>query len=172
MIKLLISGIWICAITLVSSYTAASWKAREGVAPEDSQLQGLNYEKTAAISIPIIADGEVKGYVLAQFVFTADARTLGRLAVPPHPFILDEAFRTIYADERIDFDHLEKFDLGSLTRKIRESTNARFATDLIKDVLVEQFTFVSKAEVRAQGSGSGAGPVINAGTPEPPSSEH
>ena len=163
MIKLLVSGIWICAITLASSYTAASWKAASGdPAAEEELLQGLNYEKTAPISVPIVADGEVDGYVVAQFVFTADAQTLKQLSVPPQPFILDEAFRSIYADERIDFAHLEQFDLASLTQKIVERVNARFQADLVKDLLVEQFSYVSKDEVRAQAGQSAEVPVLHA----------
>jgi hypothetical protein len=32
MIRLIASALWICAITLVSSYTAASWKSRGTIA--------------------------------------------------------------------------------------------------------------------------------------------
>lgn len=162
MIKLLLSGVWVCAITLASTYASVSWRAdRSDPGAASENLTGVNYEKTGAINVPMIADGGVQGYVVAQFVFTADAATLKGLSVPPGPFILDEAFRTIYADERIDFRHLEQFDLATLTHGIVERVNARFRTELVQDLLVEQFTYVSKDEVRSQAGAGGNSPVLS-----------
>jgi hypothetical protein len=161
--KLILSALWICIITLVSSYTAASWKSRGTIAATgQEQLTGLNYQKTEPINVPIIAAGAVKGYVVAQFVYTADAATLNKLSVPPDAFVLDEAFRTIYSDEHIDFDHLERFDLAALTKKLMAAANTRFGVDLIQDVLVQQFTYLSKDEVRAQAGITAPVPVVSA----------
>jgi hypothetical protein len=162
MIKLLVFGVWICAITLVSSYAAATWKAGGPKAGgEEGPMEGLNYEKTEVINVPMIADNDVKGYVVAQFVYTADAKTLKKLSVPPQPFILDEAFRAIYSDHKIDFSHLDRYDLDGLKKTIVQNVNARFGANIVEDMLVEQFTYVSKEEVRAQ-SGGGGGPVLHA----------
>jgi hypothetical protein len=161
--KLLLIGVWVCAITLASSYAAAVWKTGGGKAESEDTLEGLNYEKTGVINVPMIADRDVQGYIVAQFVFTADARTLKQLSVPPNPFVLDEAFRAIYSDAKLDFGHLEKYDLDALKKKIVENVNARFESALIKDILVEQFTYVSKEEVRAQAGLSENGPVTNVG---------
>lgn len=165
MIKLILSAVWICIITLVSSYTAASWKAGSAAAPAAEEgLTGLNYQKTETLNVPMIAEGAIKGYVVAQFVYTADAATLKKLSVPPDSFMLDEAFRTIFSDPRIDFEHLESFDLSALTGSLRESANARFGIDLIQDVLVEKFTFVTREEILAQESAlAGERPVVSAG---------
>lgn len=167
MIKLVLSAIWICAIALGSSYVAASWQAQSTVGPADAAadgLTGLNYTKTDPINVPMILDGKVAGYVVAQFVYTADAAVQKRLSVPPDPFILDEAFRSIFGDASIDFTHLDRFDIAALTRKIREDVNARFGGPLVQDMLVQQFAFVSLDEVRAQeqGDGAGKGPVLSA----------
>ena len=168
MIKLIVSAFWICVITLVSSYTAASWKSRGTIAATGEEaLTGLNYTKTRPINVPILVDGAVEGYVVAQFVYTGDAATLNQLSVPPDPFILDEAFRTIFSDEHIDFAHLERFDIASLTEKIRTDVNARFGADLLQDMLVEQFTFVTKEEVRAQAGATADIPVVSAETVVP-----
>lgn len=163
MIRLILSTLWICAITLASSYVAASWKATGTIAPGGEEaLTGLNYQKTEPINVPMIVDGSVEGYVVAQFVYTADATTLNKLSVPPDPFMLDEAFRAIFSDERIDVTHLERFDLAKLTDNIRTHANERFGADIIQDILVEQFTFVSKDEVRAQAGATAGVPVLTA----------
>ncbi len=163
MTKLILSALWICIITLVSSYTAASWKARvEAPSTGKEALTGLNYQKTEPINVPIIVDGAVKGYVVAQFVYTVDAATLNQLSVPPDAFILDEAFRTIYSDDQIDLDHLDRFDLKALTTKLKDAANARFGIALLQDVLVQQFTFLTKDEVRAQAGATTPIPVLSA----------
>jgi hypothetical protein len=76
--------------------------------------------------------------------------------------MLDEAFRAIFSDDRIDVAHLERFDIASLTDKMRTDVNARFGADLIKDILVEQFTFITKDEVRAQAGATAGVPVVTA----------
>jgi hypothetical protein len=163
MIKLILSALWICVITLVSSYVAASWKTQTPlVAADEGGLTGLNYTKTGPINVPIIVGGDITGYVVAQFVYTADAATLKQLSVPPDAFILDEAFRTIFSDERIDIDHIERFDLASLTAKLAAGVNTRFGAEILQDVLIEQFTFVTKEEVRAQAGVSAPIPVVTA----------
>jgi hypothetical protein len=173
MLKILLAGGWICAVTLASSYTAAAWKTGQEAAAEDVEfIDGVNYQKTEPINVPMIADGAIHGYVIAQFVYTADARTLKQLAVPPDPFIVDEAFRTIYGDERLDFRHLEKYDLGALTARIAEVVNARFKADLLQDVLVEQFSYISSDEVRAQGGKPAGTPVLGGDFATPPEPAH
>jgi hypothetical protein len=161
-IKVILIGLWVCVITLASSYVAASWKATGKIAADGEALTGLNYTKTSPINVPIITDGTVNGYVVAQFVYTADATALNRLSVPPDPFMLDGAFRAIFSDERIDVSHLERFDIASLTETMRTDVNARFGSELIKDILVEQFTFVTKDEVRAQAGATAGVPVVTA----------
>ena len=111
-------------------------------------MQGLQYQTTRAISVPMIKDGSVQGYVVAQFVYTIDAATLKRLSVPPEVFLLDEAFRTIYSDTSLDFQHLEKYDINKLTRNLIQQVNTKLKGDLIKDVLVDEFNYISKQDAQ------------------------
>lgn len=152
MVKLLLSGLWICVVTLVSSYAVVTWKADALPDPKkDEFFGGLDYVKPGVISVPMIDEGEVQGYVVAQFVFTADGQTLRSLSVAPDSFIVDEAYRAIYAGQKVNFRRIEKYDLDALTKEIAAKVNERFKTDLIKDVLVEQFNFVSRDEIREKG---------------------
>jgi hypothetical protein len=152
MVKLLLCGLWICAVTLVSSYAVVTWKADQAPdAKADEFFGGLDYVKTGIISVPMIDKGEVQGYIIAQFVFTADGQTLRSLSIPPESFLVDEAYRAIYSGRKVDFKRLEKYDIEALTKEIAANLNARFKTDLIKDVLVEQFSYVSRDEIREKG---------------------
>lgn len=148
MLKLLATGIWIAAVTAGSSYAAVYWMTE--LKPADGEvamLEGLDYEKTRPINVPVIEDGRLQGYVVAQFVFTADAAALRSLPVPPHPFIVDEAFRLLYADRSLDFKHLERYDLESLKTHLKDTVNARLKGDYIQEVLVEEFNYFSKDDV-------------------------
>lgn len=149
MARILVTGFWICAITLLSCYAAVYWDTGMQKKKGEDYLEGLEYQKVRAINVPIIAEGAVQGYVVATLVFTADAKTLRTLTVSPHTFIIDEAFRQVYSDEKLDFRRLSKYDVNGLLVSVRRSVNQRMGADIVKDVLIENFNFVSKGDVRS-----------------------
>ncbi|GGB53782.1 hypothetical protein GCM10011316_27270 [Roseibium aquae] len=108
---------------------------------------GLDYETLQPINVPMIADGALQGYVVAKLVFTADGDKLRRLPVPPHPFLVDEAFRTLYEDDTLDFKNLERYDLDRLTGHLAEMTNKRLGEAVVREVLVEEFNYFHKDAV-------------------------
>jgi hypothetical protein len=91
----------------------------------------------------------VQGYIVAILVFTADARLMHTLSVPPNAFVVDETFRQIYTDPAIDFKRLSRYNVTQRLAEIRKQVNARLGSDVVKDVLVEEFNFVAKREVRS-----------------------
>jgi hypothetical protein len=150
-IKLIFIGIWVCAITLASSYAAVSWRMNKTkeTTEHGSKLSGaLEHVKTKMISVPIIADGAIQGYVVAQFSFTIDASVLKRLTIKPDVFLLDEAFKTIYAGEAIDFRKLKKQDLSGLLKTLGDNVNKRFGAPFVESVLIQELNYVPKAEAR------------------------
>ncbi len=142
-------GVWLAGVALVSTYAGATWRADGPAAPEPAPyLEGLDFEETRPLSVPILADGAVTGYVVAQFVFTADARTLKQLTVTPHAFVVDEALRAIYANDKANFAKLQRVDLDAMLATIRTRVNARFGGDLVKDVLIKDFNYVRADQLR------------------------
>ena len=147
MIRSLLIGLWVCILTAGGSYAVAYWKENGSLLPQrDEYLDGLQYQKTRALSVPMVENGSVQGYVVARFVYTVDARIMHQLSVPPEPFVVDEAFRKIYADERLDFRRLARYDLSLLTTAIKQRVNERMQADIVQDVLVEDFNYVSREE--------------------------
>lgn len=145
MIRLVVSCFWMIVVTLASTYVGATWKfashETNAAAPEH-----LQRHKTDPVSVPIIADGAVAGYVVAQFVYLVEGEALKALSTPPDAFITDEAFRTLYVD-KVDFAHLEKYDLAALTQALKEKVNRRLGAEVVRDILVEQFTYVPRSEM-------------------------
>jgi hypothetical protein len=149
MIKVVLTGLWVCVITVASSYAAAYWSAgKHGDGKQEVYLEGIEYQKIQAITVPMIAEGGVQGYVVAKLVFTADARTLRDLAVPPHAFVVDEAFREIYSNGKVDFGNIAKYNLGEMTDAIKKNVNKRLNFDVVQDVLVEEINYVEKSDIR------------------------
>jgi hypothetical protein len=148
-LKLVLSGLWACAITLLASYVTTSWRTGHGEAvAHEEGFAGLEFKKTKPLNVPMIADGVVQGYIVAQFNFTAQSAALKRLPIPPDIFLLDEAFRSLYADDKLDFRHLERYDITKLTTALVQKTNERLNMNLVKDVLVQEFNYVSKDDMK------------------------
>ena len=149
MIKLVAVGLWVCAVTLASGFAAVSWQAGRLPQPEGASLfGGLSTVKTRLISVPIIAEGAVQGYVVTQLVFAVESSILKRLAIKPDLIIVDEAIRTIYAGDGIDFRHLTKQDLPLLAKTLAGNVNTRVGAKLVEEVLIEELNYIAKDQVR------------------------
>ena len=138
-------GLWVLAVALGTSYAVAvvETPGKPGAA---SAKPALEVQKTRVINVPMIANGAVRGFIVAQFAYTVDAGKAKSLSVSPEVFLLDEAFRAVYTDDKLDFLHLDKYDIGGLTKRLVAATNARLGEDVVHDVLVQDFTFISKEE--------------------------
>lgn len=145
MIRLVASCLWICIVTAASIYVGGAFGL--GFSGErEKGLEGLEHKRTAPINIPMIVNGTIEGYVVAQFAYLIDRKNVKQLSVPPDAFIADEVFRTLYADQ-MEFNHLEKYDMPALTRELMRKVNQRLGGDIVKDVLVEEFNYVPKQDI-------------------------
>jgi len=147
MIRLVLAGLWVCILTAGTSYAVAYWKENgTALSAKDEYLEGLQHLKTRVLSVPMVENGAVQGYIVARFAYTVEAKTMHQLAVPPEPYVVDEAFRRIYADERLDFRKLARYDLSILTAAIKQRVNERMQAEIVQDVLIEDFNYVSREE--------------------------
>jgi hypothetical protein len=158
MIKIIIAGIWTCLVTLAACYAAVSWQAGNTAAESDAAHGGhggaehgsaLETVRTRMISVPVIRSGAIQGYVMAQFSFTANGKTLKQLPLKADVVVMDEAFKAIYSDDTFDFRHMKPQDLPGLAKRIVENCNQRFATQVLEDVFIQEFSYVNKDGVRA-----------------------
>ncbi len=75
----------------------------------------------------MISDGRLRGSVVAKIVFTADAYAVHAFPIDPQAFVLDEAFRRIYTDGKVEFDQMSKYNLDDITKAIKTKVNGRLA---------------------------------------------
>lgn len=144
--KAFLVGIWTLSVALGATY-AVAYVDGQGKGTHDAGAKpDLQVEKTRVMNVPMIAGGAIRGFIVAQFNYTVDGAKVKTLPVSPEVFLLDEAFRTIYTDDHLDFLHLDKYDINGLTKHLVVATNKRLGADIVHDVLIQDFTFISKEE--------------------------
>ena len=155
MVRLILSGVWVCLVTLASCYAAVVWQTAVPASPvvrtegsDPQQAAAVESVKTRMISVPVVGDGAIHGYVMAQFIFNVNVATAKRLPIKADMLLLDEAFKTIYAGDVVDFRHFRKQDLSRLSKGIAENANKRFGMQLVEDVLIQELNYIPKDQVR------------------------
>jgi hypothetical protein len=149
MIKLFLLGLWVCAVTLGATYAMmqVSRSATEAsTAP--AYFGGLDYVKTQLTGVPIIRSGKVQGYVMAQFVYTAEQKTLVKMSIRPELLLTDAAFKRIYADDALDYRQLGKQDLQKLVAELKDDVNRYYGKPIVKDILLETLDYLPIEVVR------------------------
>lgn len=151
--RILAIGLWVCAVAFGSLYmsTHNPSPASAGIGAQttgNGAFGGLDYVKTDVISVPIITNGSVAGYIVAQLIYTVDARLRKTLTVPLEYFINDEIFRQFYGSYS-DTKQVEKVSFETIRQAVITSINERFPEPIIRELLVEQFNFISADEIRA-----------------------
>ena len=106
--------------------------------------------KTHEINVPRIKDGAVKGYAVMLLSYTVDLGALKSAAMGPDSILVDEAFRYVYNDDTIDFDHLDRFDLAKMSKAIAAAVNERVKSDVVVDVGVQEFTYAPISDTRGR----------------------
>ncbi len=106
--------------------------------------------KTHEINVPRIKDGAIKGYAVMLLSYTVDVGALRKAAMAPSSILVDEAFRYVYNDDTIDFDHLDRFDFAKMAKSLIRSVNARVNCDVLVDVGVQEFTYAPIADTRGR----------------------
>lgn len=147
MIKPILLAAWAAVLSLSANFAVAYWKEHRSHPPEKG-VQALEQRKTRIINVPILSNGRVEGYVVAQFAYTGEAAALKAASVSPDGVILDEAFRLLYAEEKTDFRKLQRADLNKLIETLKGRVVDRLPPELVKEILVQEFNYVSKDEIR------------------------
>ncbi len=150
MIKFIVAAIWLAGATLASVYFSFSSAKTHAVdeKPQPTLLGGLDYVSMPLASIPLMAKGDVYGYFIAKFVYTAEPAKLAKLVVPPEALMMDEVYTWLYANPQLNFAQAKELDLDQLRSSVKEAINKRVGDELIHEVLIEQVDFLSKQDIR------------------------
>ena len=152
MIRSLAISVWIVSITLVAAYFGHTMQSSAPAPGAEKVANPPTTVKIKSITVPVVASGAVQGYVLTTVSISAKPDLLKTLPQPPDLLLSDEVFKVLYAEEQIDFKHIEKTDLAKLSQKIRDNINSRVGAVLAEDVYIQELHYMSKqdASVEAQ----------------------
>lgn len=146
--KLIIVGVWAVIVTLGASYGMALTRL-DAPGDETPGFEGLRYTSLPTLSVPIVEEGKVSGYVVVRLVYTADSGVLRNLAAPPDPFMSDEVFRFLYANAETRFGNLSRIDIDSFVATVKSRVNERMGDEVIEDLLVDGLNYVDLSDPQA-----------------------
>jgi hypothetical protein len=147
MMQSLIIGLWACFVSLGATFGGVYMRTHASASAEATHEEKMDIRKIRPITVPIISDGVLKGYVSAEFNIVGPKGDGHGKGLDPESFIMDEAFKLIYAESKIDFTQIKKADLTALTNEITANVNQRLGHMVIKETLIKNITFVSRDDM-------------------------
>ncbi len=149
MVKILGTGIWLVIVALAATYFSVTLAMAPEEDPDAAHRAALETVRGDVTSLPVIADGAVKGYFLTRMSYIADRAKLAEVNVPIDALITDELFTQLVGNKVLDLQQNDGFDLDAFRNQVRDALNARLGDEVIEDVLVEQIDYLSKADIRS-----------------------
>ncbi len=150
MLRSLVASIWILSVTLGAVYVGTAMQTGKTTADAEQTAKPAAPIKLKSITVPVIAKGGIQGFVITQIAVAAKPDLLKSLPQPPEFLLYDEAFKTIYAEEQIDFKKIEKLDLATLSRKICDNINKHAGAPVVEDVFIQELHYMTKQEASAE----------------------
>lgn len=136
-----------CLVTLGSAFGTTLWMKGSGPKEAEGPLVHTETMKTRMVSVPLISDDQVQGYLVARFEIVVDSDVLKDIPFKSDVFVADEAFRAMYGFTTKDFRMSQKQDLQVLTSNMVAGANKRMGAPVVKDVLIDSWTYVTKQDM-------------------------
>ncbi|HEV7433805.1 MAG TPA: hypothetical protein VGO22_02865 [Pseudorhizobium sp.] len=160
MLKLLLTGLWVCLVTLGAVYMSVQWSAPPPPVDEDAaRKEALQLVRGESLTIPVISDGMVTGYFLGRFSFMMDKEKIKGVDLPMTEFTTDQLYTLLVGDEMIDLGNPGAFELETFRTRLKDDLNRRLGEGMVAEVLVEQLDFLSKEDIRTNVAREGKRPV-------------
>jgi hypothetical protein len=153
MIKLVLTGVWVCVVTLAAVYFSVQMATAPTTDPNAAKTPALEFVKGESINIPVISNDGVSGYFLTKISFMMNKDKAKDLPLPLAELTTDQLFTLLIGNKMIDIGHPNAFKLDEFRNDIKKNMNERLGGDYIASVLVEQVDYLSKDEIRANANG-------------------
>lgn len=153
MIKLLLTGLWVCVVTLGAVYGAVQLnKPAPPVNEEARKKEMQELVRGESITVPVLSDGAITGYFLGRISFMMDKEKIKGVKLPMTELTTDELFTLLIGNRMVDLSKPGAFDLEKFRSAIKESLNRKLGDGLVAEVLVEQLDYLSKEDIRNNAS--------------------
>lgn len=150
MLKLLLTGVWVCAVTLGAVYFSVQLATAPAPDEAGAKKASLQLVKGESITIPVINDGGVNGYFLSRISLRVDKTKMAKIELPATQLMTDELFTLLAGSSMVNIANISTFDPEAFKQRIREGLNKRLDDEVVEDVLIEQLDYLSKADIREQ----------------------
>lgn len=142
---------WACFV-LVSAGIAVSYYQHSSQNHASGKFMkaapGTETIKIRQISVPLMKNGAIQGYVVAKFSAVITLQKVKDFRPAIEELIVDEIIKEIFLMSASDVSGGGKSNLSNLTMAISKNINIRVASELVQDVLINEFAFVEKAHAR------------------------
>jgi len=146
-IRSLVLALITCLSTIGGLYGAMSWKAAAKAASTNTEQGQYQMMRTRMVSVPLLSNGEVLGYIVTRLQFLADTSLLKISTVQPEAFVADEAFRQSYEKAQEDMKSGRKQVINDLANNVAAGANKRMGRDVVKDVMIDSWAYLSKQDM-------------------------
>jgi hypothetical protein len=154
MLKLLLTGVWVCAITLGAVYFSVQMAMPPApVSEEEARKASLALVKGEQITVPVISEGAVNGYFLTLISLNVDKTKLNLIEGPKTELMTDELITLLAGSNMINIANVSTFDADEFKKRIREGLNKKLGEEVVQEVMIEKLDYLSKADIRAQQGG-------------------
>lgn len=150
MIRSLVLALITCLSTIGGLYGAMTWKAAAKATSGDAEHDQYQMMRTRMVSVPLLSNGEVLGYIVTRLQFLAETSLLKGSTVQPEAFVADEAFRQIYEKAADDMKSGRKQVINELANSVAAGANKRMGRAVVKDVMIDSWAYLSKQDMMSK----------------------
>jgi hypothetical protein len=148
MLKLVFTGVWVCAVSLGSVYASIKYASAPVVTDAEAERRASEeYVTGEMVTVPVITNGSVQGYFLTKLSFSVKKDKIKSLPIPLKEMVTDQLFDILVGDQLINVADTSKFDLTHFKTAVKDGLNAKIRDEVITEVLVEQLEYLSKGDV-------------------------
>lgn len=158
MVKLLLTGLWVCIVTLGAVYFSVQMAA--GPAPVDEEAAArdkLELVRGESITVPMISNGAITGYFIGRISFMMDKTKAAQITLPIAELTTDQLYTLLVGNKMVDLSNPGAFDLQKFKTTVKDGMNCKLGDQVVAEVLVEQLDYMSKEDIRLNASRGGKG---------------
>ena len=121
MLKLVFTGVWVCAVALGSVYFSIQHASAPVESDAEAERRALQqYVPGELITVPVITDGAVQGYFLTKLSFAVDKNKIKHLDVPFKETVTNALFDILVGQKLINVADTNSFDLANFKTRSRK----------------------------------------------------
>lgn len=154
MIKTVLAGIWGVLVLSGSLYFFTMNQADDAKSGEEEKAYfgKLQHISLQPLSIVLIRDNTVQGYILIEASFSVDADKNKKLSVPVELIIQNAINSSILNDRKIDIERLDEFSIDDYQMRLKSHINKKLDQQVVHDVLIQRIDFIKSNSVRGASS--------------------